>query len=170
MTAPRLNDNPYLQKLRALKSKRSLPHEPSKPSKPLPDVAETRRSTKRIHFEGFEGAQGMGFSDFEHPHSVGDDSTQDIRSGAPESPSPTNPQNLQNHFALVLAILEARCPEFVPMDCWQQAIADGKTFFGRWGEQAAALGWTARDLFGLPRSRTSRIRAIGGSPATTKLG
>jgi hypothetical protein len=90
--------------------------------------------------------------------------------GPPESPSPTNPQNLQNHFALVLAILEARCPEFVPMDCWQQAIADGKTFFGRWGEQAAALGWTARDLFGLPRSRTSRIRAIGGSPATTKLG
>ena len=35
------------------------------------------------------------------------------------------------------------------MDRWQQAVADGKTFLARWGEQAHALGWTARDLFGL---------------------
>ena len=30
----------------------------------------------------------------------------------------------------------------------QQAEADGKTFLARWGEHA--LGWTAKDLFGLP--------------------
>ena len=27
--------------------------------------------------------------------------------------------------------------------------ADGKTFLSRWGDQAHALGWTVRDLFGL---------------------
>ena len=32
---------------------------------------------------------------------------------------------------------------------WQQAINDGRRFLDRWGEQAEALGWTARDLFGL---------------------
>src|SRR5215470_14249513 len=31
----------------------------------------------------------------------------------------------------------------------QQALTDGKTFLAHWGEQAHALGWTARDLFGL---------------------
>ncbi len=28
-------------------------------------------------------------------------------------------------------------------------MADAERFFGRWGEQAEALGWTAKDLFGL---------------------
>jgi hypothetical protein len=37
----------------------------------------------------------------------------------------------------------------VPVDRWQQAVADGKTFLSRWGDQAQALGWTAKDLFGL---------------------
>jgi hypothetical protein len=37
----------------------------------------------------------------------------------------------------------------VPVDRWQQALADGKTFLSRWGDQAQALGWTAKDLFGL---------------------
>jgi len=37
----------------------------------------------------------------------------------------------------------------VPLDRWQQAVADGKTFLAQWGEQAEALGWTAKDLFGL---------------------
>ena len=32
---------------------------------------------------------------------------------------------------------------------WQQTIEDGRRFLVRWGEQANALGWTARDLFGL---------------------
>jgi hypothetical protein len=45
----------------------------------------------------------------------------------------------QNHCAAVL----------VPVDRWQQAVADGKTFLSQWGEQAEALGWTAKDVFGL---------------------
>jgi hypothetical protein len=45
--------------------------------------------------------------------------------------------------------LEARCPDRVPTDRWQQAIEDGKTFLAQWGDQAQALGWTAKDLFGL---------------------
>ena len=44
-----------------------------------------------------------------------------------------------------------RCPDYIDTADWQQAIVDGRRFLGRWGEQAASLGWTARDLFGLPR-------------------
>jgi hypothetical protein len=51
--------------------------------------------------------------------------------------------------ASVLVALESRCPDFVPVCRWQQAVADGKTFLARWGDQADALGWTAKDLFGL---------------------
>jgi hypothetical protein len=45
--------------------------------------------------------------------------------------------------------LERRCPDHIAHDRWRQAIADGAHFLAHWGEQAAALGWTARDLFGL---------------------
>jgi hypothetical protein len=36
-------------------------------------------------------------------------------------------------------------PEF-----WHQTADDARRFLSRWGEEAEALGWTARDLFGLP--------------------
>jgi hypothetical protein len=52
-------------------------------------------------------------------------------------------------FAKVFDALERRCPEGVEVDHWQQAIEDSRRFMARWGQQAAALGWTARDLLGL---------------------
>jgi len=55
----------------------------------------------------------------------------------------------QNPYGSTIATLEARCPDLVPVDRWQQAVADGRTFLARWGDQAHALGWTAKDLFGL---------------------
>ena len=54
-----------------------------------------------------------------------------------------------NRFCRTFATLETRCPELVPVDRWQLAVEDGRRFLARWGEQAEALGWTARDLFGL---------------------
>ena len=48
--------------------------------------------------------------------------------------------------------MTARSPEHVPADRWQQAVQDGRRFLAKWGEQAAALGWTPRDLFGLHKS------------------
>jgi hypothetical protein len=50
---------------------------------------------------------------------------------------------------LSLAAIESRCPDHVAADHWQQAVEDGRRFLAQWGEQAEALGWTARDLFGL---------------------
>src|SRR5262245_61980951 len=52
-------------------------------------------------------------------------------------------------FGRTLEALESRCPDHVPADHWQQAVHDGRRFLAQWGEQAEALGWTARDLFGL---------------------
>jgi hypothetical protein len=37
----------------------------------------------------------------------------------------------------------------VEADRWEAAVKDGRRFLTQWGEQAEALGWTARDLFGL---------------------
>src|SRR5262249_26308216 len=39
----------------------------------------------------------------------------------------------------------------VPKDRRRQAMQDGRAFLDKWGEQAAALGWTAANLFGLHR-------------------
>lgn len=52
-------------------------------------------------------------------------------------------------FGRTLGVLTSRCPDHVNVGRWQQAVEDGKRFLARWGEQAEALGWTARDLFGL---------------------
>src|SRR5262249_20104434 len=49
----------------------------------------------------------------------------------------------------IVAALERRCPDHIDTADWRQAVADGCRFLAQWGEQAAALGWTARGLFGL---------------------
>jgi hypothetical protein len=53
-------------------------------------------------------------------------------------------------FGRALQALEKHCPANVEPADWRQAVADGRRFLATWGEQAAALGWTARELFGLP--------------------
>jgi hypothetical protein len=59
--------------------------------------------------------------------------------------------------------LETECPEYVPAERWQQTVEDARRFIAVWGEQAAALGWTADDLFGLapipdrPKPRFERL-------------
>jgi hypothetical protein len=57
--------------------------------------------------------------------------------------------NFPARYRRTMAALEAGCPEFVPVDRWQFAVEDGRRFLARWGEQAEALGWDAKDLFGL---------------------
>jgi hypothetical protein len=52
-------------------------------------------------------------------------------------------------YASALAALRAKCPAYVPEDCWRQAIVDATTFVTEWGAQAQVFGWTARELFGL---------------------
>jgi hypothetical protein len=73
-------------------------------------------------------------------------------------------------FTRVFEALEARCPDHIETGRWHQAVEDGRAFLTRWGEQAEALGWTARDLFGLHTpperphpsySRLSRYDEIG---------
>jgi hypothetical protein len=54
-----------------------------------------------------------------------------------------------DRYGRVLTILEARCPDHVPVERWQQAVEDGRRFLATWGDQAEALGWVPRDLFGL---------------------
>jgi hypothetical protein len=99
-------------------------------------------------FEGFEGSLSSGFL-----------------------PSATPPTELSaGPYAFALAALRAKCPAYVPEDRWRQAIADSTTFTAKWGAEAQALGWTARELFDLHRvpeqpaanySRLARLDDIG---------
>jgi hypothetical protein len=56
---------------------------------------------------------------------------------------------LPARYESVYSVLESGCPALVPVDRWQRCVEDGWRFLARWGEQTEALGWTARDLFGL---------------------
>src|SRR5262245_443609 len=56
---------------------------------------------------------------------------------------------LPARYESVYSALESGCPALVSVDRWQRCVEDGRRFLTRWGDQAHALGWTARDLFGL---------------------
>jgi hypothetical protein len=52
-------------------------------------------------------------------------------------------------FSQAFEALEHRCPARIDIIDWRQAVEDGRRFLSRWSDRAVALGWTARDLFGL---------------------
>jgi hypothetical protein len=53
------------------------------------------------------------------------------------------------HYDGPMAVLKSECPPGIESGRWRQAISDADTFLATWGEQAASIGWTAQDLFGL---------------------
>jgi hypothetical protein len=75
-----------------------------------------------------------------------------VRTWGPPKP-PKAPKvgsdDLEVKLRHVLEILGSRCPDHIEHDRWRQAVEDGGRFLADWGEQARALGWTGRDLFGL---------------------
>jgi hypothetical protein len=69
-----------------------------------------------------------------------------------KSPTPAGHGNTFGRFGRfgrTFRELERRCPALVDEVRWRQAIADAQSFLGMWGEQAAALGWSEHELFGL---------------------
>jgi hypothetical protein len=77
----------------------------------------------------------------------------DISDQSDKSPPPFG---RLNRFCRTFSALETRRPELVPVERWRLAVEDGRRFLARWGEQAEALGWTARDLFGLQQPPKDR--------------
>ena len=57
--------------------------------------------------------------------------------------------NRQNLFWPAFEALERRCPAYIDIADWRLALDDARAFLTSCAEQAEALGWTARDLFGL---------------------
>ena len=62
------------------------------------------------------------------------------------------PTPVPYRYARAIATLRERCPDYVEEERRRQCIPDAEGFIAGWGEQAAALGWTERDLFGLHES------------------
>ena len=52
-------------------------------------------------------------------------------------------------YRKVFAVLQLKPPAHIPADRWRLCVSDGSRFLAKWGEQAEALGWDSRDLFGL---------------------
>jgi hypothetical protein len=58
-------------------------------------------------------------------------------------------QHEASPYLSALAALRAKCPAYVPEDCWHQAVADAAAFTIKWGAEALAFGWTEHELYGL---------------------
>jgi hypothetical protein len=61
----------------------------------------------------------------------------------------SQPSSSGKVFATAFTALERRRPDYVEPERWHQAVDDGRRFLDQWGNQSAALGWTAKELFGL---------------------
>jgi len=77
---------------------------------------------------------------------------------------------LAGEWALLVNSCDAtRCPPSLQAPRWCEILADARAFLQRWGEQAAAFGWTEMDLFSVPPGperwgRGGLIMALGGRP------
>jgi len=118
------------------------------------------------------------FEQFEHSEHRSDDCKGRLDTGqeravvewpnhhSPRAGQIVEPSNAP--FAKTLAALERRCPDYVEEERWQRAVEDGRRFLTQWGDQAVALGWTAKDLLDSTSHQRSRTRAIAGCPATMR--
>ncbi len=52
-------------------------------------------------------------------------------------------------YRKMFAFLQLQPPAHIPVERWQRCVEDGSRFLAVWGEQAEALRWDSRDLFGL---------------------
>jgi hypothetical protein len=127
--------------------------------------AQTDKTDKTYHdttgrgFVSFVGSQGKPISKFEISKSASSENRQN-RQNSPQFPEPLH------H---VLDVLDSRCPDHIERDRWRQAVEDGRRFLATWGEQAQALTWTVRDLFGLhtpPRNPHPSYRRLSRYDAT----
>ena len=72
-------------------------------------------------------------------------------------------------YANDLSDLESRCPDYVDPSRWQQCVLDARQFLATWGDRAAALGWSPRELFGLhqvPRHPATTYQRLSRYDAT----
>lgn len=66
-------------------------------------------------------------------------------------------------FAHVFAALQVARPTSVSLSRWHQAIDDAGIFLDTWGDAAARLGWTARDVIGPQLTPTALAWALNGA-------
>ena len=92
---------------------------------PPPHTDKTDKTPTGVGYVSFDGARGTPLSEISSP------------------------------LRRTLSALESACPELVPGDRWRRCVEDGRRFLAAWGEQADALGWTAKDLFGLHKPPAS---------------
>ena len=90
--------------------------------------------------------------------------------GEPRQPSRMAGADILGVYAHAFQELERRCPDHIGVAEWHQAIVDSRRFLAQWSRPAEALGWDARDLFGLPPlpdklvagyRRLSRVELVG---------
>jgi hypothetical protein len=114
----------------------------------IPNLAELKAKTfEAAESRNTEISDERGRSD---PTDQGWPDSQ-VRTWRPPKPpkAPKVYTDLDLRLLHLLDVLDGRCPDHIEPDRWRQAVEDGRRFLATWGAQAQALGWTARDLFGL---------------------
>jgi hypothetical protein len=164
--------NPYLNRLRALKSGKTPPRSTDETDK---TGSVSFDSPSGCHFLQIQTADASLPPTLQNPKKQHlDELTELTKPGSVGFDSDAGCQFLEiqaDGDALTAALRELeQCPAYVPEQRWRQCLQDGQAFLERWGEQALALGWTGSDLFGLHQppdrphasySRLSRYDCLG---------
>lgn len=123
---------------------------------PFRDSGETAKSVKTAKSAPFDTYDTFG-SPSEIP-AAGFTATP-TRLGADE------PEQLRHWRAGLQTLDPDRPPNGYPSELWHQMHRDGIAFLSTWGAQAAALGWSTLDLFGVHRfAPAANYSAVGLVP------
>ena len=81
-------------------------------------------------------------------------------SGQKRAPSSSSAPSEWIHGLSQLRLMPT--PDSIPMVVWRQVVFDAERLLSNWGGQAAALGWSTMDFFGVHRTRPlARYDAMG---------
>lgn len=123
----------YLAKLKALIDEKGPPHDPTELTKGAS--------------VSFVGRQGGGFWRDE----PGQDALPETVRDAIEERKAICSGCIPAIYLDAWARLNHQKPSEVSADVWYRAVDDGGRLFDAWGDYAAQWGWTAGDLFDVPR-------------------
>jgi hypothetical protein len=155
--------NPYLERLRGQKKHPASPSIPSKPGFEGFEGDQGYRISgntwpKSLAIIPTTPTTSLRNATTAHPQNLQNPSSPSVPvptptlPEAPDGVGPTVEIELPaagGRYRKAFTHLLVEPPAHISVERWQRAVEDGRSFLAAWGEQADALGWDSRDLFGL---------------------
>jgi hypothetical protein len=121
-----------------------------------------RRSIEALHANAQLPAQSEDISQRQSRYEINETNERSLSATSAHNASERHMVTVAAWAAGVARLRATPPPPNYPQHAWTQLIIDAEWFMGRWGTQAARLGWQDWELFGCCRHAPwSRVQGLG---------